>query len=121
MATPLIACATLVMLAACKPAEAPPAEEIRPVRTITIGKRADGDSLALTGTVAAQSEINLAFRIDGRLVERDVSVGDAVRPGQLVARLDPQNEDSSLQSARAQLAAARGPARGGTEQLRPDG
>lgn len=108
VAAPLIACATLITLAACKPAEAPPAEEIRPVRTITIGKRADGDSLALTGTVAAQSEINLAFRIDGRLVERDVSVGDTVRAGQLVARLDPQNENSSLQSARAQLAAARG-------------
>ena len=107
LAAPLIAYGTLTMLAACKPAEPPPAEEMRPVRTITIGKRTDGDNLALTGTVAAQSEINLAFRIDGRLVERAVNVGDTVHPGQLIARLDPQNEDSSLQSARAQLAAAR--------------
>ena len=30
-----------------------------------------------------------------------------MRPGQLVARLDPQNEESSVQSARAQLTAAR--------------
>jgi RND family efflux transporter MFP subunit len=103
----LLACALLSMLTACKPAAPPVVEEIRPVRTIEVGKRADGDAVALTGTVHAQSEINLAFRIDGRLVERDVSVGDVVRPGQLVARLDPQNEDNSLQSARAQLAAAR--------------
>jgi len=97
----------LPMLTGCKQSAPPPVEEIRPVRTITVGLRADGDSVALTGTVHAQSEINLAFRIDGRLIERAVSVGDIVRPGQLVARLDPQNEDSSLQSAQAQLAAAR--------------
>jgi multidrug efflux pump subunit AcrA (membrane-fusion protein) len=36
-----------------------------------------------------------------------VNIGDAVRPGQLIARLDAQNEESSVRSARAQLAAAR--------------
>jgi RND family efflux transporter MFP subunit len=60
----------------------------------------------LTGTVQAQNEINLSFRIDGRLVERTVEIGDNVRPGRLIARLDPQNEESSLQSVRAQLAGA---------------
>ena len=35
-----------------------------------------------------------------------VEIGDNVRPGQLIARLDPQNEESSLQSVRAQLAGA---------------
>ncbi len=63
--------------------------------------------IALTGTVQAQTEINMSFRIDGRLIERNVTVGDTVRPGQLIARLDSQNEESSVQSARAQLAAAR--------------
>jgi RND family efflux transporter MFP subunit len=56
--------------------------------------------------VQAQSEVNQSFRIDGRLLERLVSVGDAVRPGQLIARLDPQNEESGLLSARAQLTGA---------------
>jgi RND family efflux transporter MFP subunit len=60
----------------------------------------------LTGTVQAQNEINLSFRVDGRLIERTVDVGDNVRPGQLIARLDPQNEESALQSVRAQLAGA---------------
>jgi RND family efflux transporter MFP subunit len=56
--------------------------------------------------VQAQSEVNESFRIDGRLLERLVGVGDAVRPGQLIARLDSQNEESSLLSARAQLTGA---------------
>ncbi len=35
-----------------------------------------------------------------------VQVGDTVRAGQVIARLDPQNEESSLQAAKAQSSAA---------------
>jgi len=65
------------------------------------------NTVALTGTVQARTETNLSFRIDGRLIERVVGVGDVVRPGQLVARLDPENEESALQGAQAQLVGAR--------------
>ena len=104
-----LACAALslvAVLAGCAREAEPPPPEIRPVRTITVAARAADNSVALTGTVQAQNEINLSFRIDGRLVERLVEIGDNVRPGQLIARLDPQNEESSLQSVRAQLAGA---------------
>jgi RND family efflux transporter MFP subunit len=40
------------------------------------------------------------------MIDRPVRVGDAIRPGQLLARLDASNEESSLASARAQLASA---------------
>lgn len=93
-------------LAACKPAEEVAAPEIRPVRTVTIEKRVAGDVVSLTGTVQAQTEVNLSFRIDGRMIERPVDVGNTLRAGQLVARLDAQNEEANLQSARAQLSAA---------------
>jgi RND family efflux transporter MFP subunit len=96
----------VVALAGCAREAEPPPPEIRPVRAITVASRAADNSVALTGTVQAQNEINLSFRIDGRLVERLVEIGDNVRPGQLIARLDPQNEESSLQSVRAQLAGA---------------
>jgi len=94
------------LLAGCQRTVEAPAPEIRPVRAITIDKRATAGTVALTGTVQAQTEINQSFRIDGRLVERTVDIGDNVKPGQLIARLDPQNEESALQSARAQLAGA---------------
>ena len=54
----------------------------------------------------AQTEVNLSFRVDGRMVERRVEVGETVRRGQVIARLDPQNEESGLQAARAQATAA---------------
>ncbi len=104
--TTLFALATLTLVSACRSGDEAPPVEVRPVRAITIETRAVGDVVALTGRVQAQTEINQSFRIDGRLIERTVDIGDTVRPGQLLARLDPQNEESGLLAARAQLVAA---------------
>lgn len=102
-----LALAVTALLAGCDdPPPAPP--EIRPVRVITVEPRAGGEVVSLTGTVEAQTEVNLAFRIDGRMVQRLVNVGDRVAPGQVVARLDPQNEENAVRAARAALNAARG-------------
>ncbi len=103
----LIACAAAVLLSACSGGDEEDLVEVRPVRVVTIADRASNGVVSLTGTVQAQTQINLSFRIDGRMIERMVDIGDKVEPGQLVARLDPQNEESALQSVRAQLNAAR--------------
>ena len=102
----LLALGAFAALAACQRAAEAPPPEMRPVRATTIGKGESGGRWSLTGTVQAQNEINLSFRIDGRLIERTVDIGDNVKPGQLIARLDPQNEESGLQSVRAQIAGA---------------
>src|ERR1700730_4010821 len=95
----------VAVLSACGEAAPPPAS-IRPVRTVVVQKRIIGESIALTGHIRAQDEVNLAFRIDGKLTERLVNIGDRVTVGQLVGRLDPQNELNALRSAEADLAAA---------------
>jgi membrane fusion protein, multidrug efflux system len=104
----LRAAALLILLAACGEAEEAAAPEVRPVRVVTIEERAGGDMVSFTGTVQAEMEVNLAFRIDGRMTERLVNVGDQVKPGQLVARLDPENEEDALRAARSDVAAATG-------------
>jgi RND family efflux transporter MFP subunit len=104
----LLALAALALLPACRRAEEPPPPDVRPVRVVSVEQRAAGDVVSLTGTVQAQTEINFSFRIDGRMISRNANVGDTVKPGQTLATLDASNENSSLQSARAQLAAARG-------------
>ena len=76
-----LALCALTFLSACqRTVEAPPTE-IRPVRAITIDKRATSGSVALTGTVQTQTEINQSFRINGRLVECTVDIGDKLKPG----------------------------------------
>jgi membrane fusion protein, multidrug efflux system len=105
--TAFMALIAALALAGCRQAAEAPKEEIRPVRVVTIDRVNSGDSVQLTGTVQAETEVNLSFRIDGRMIQRVVDVGDAVAAGAVVARLDPSNEESALQGARALMAGAR--------------
>jgi RND family efflux transporter MFP subunit len=98
----------VILLGACGASEEAAEPEIRPVRVITVEEGTGGDTVSLTGTVQAATTVNLAFRIDGRMTERLVNVGDAIAPGQVVARLDPSDEEDALRAARADLAAATG-------------
>ena len=84
------------------------APNIRPVRTVTVDKRTAGTPIVLTGRIEAEDEVVLAFRISGRLLNSDLKMGDRVQTGQLVARLEPQNELNALRAAHANLAAAQG-------------
>jgi membrane fusion protein, multidrug efflux system len=79
-------------LAACQEEEGAEAPELRPVRTVVVEESTAGETITLSGTVESQVEVDLAFRIGGRLVERLVGVGDTVAPGQVIARLDPADE-----------------------------
>ena len=100
-----IAAAALIAatVAGCDKAS-PPVSEARPVRTVTVQHGAEGEIVSLTGQVRAKDEVSLAFRLDGRMIERPVHVGDVLKPGQVVARLDPQIQDNALRSAEANLA-----------------
>jgi RND family efflux transporter MFP subunit len=101
----LIAALMLPALAACSESSpAPPAD--RPVRTVTVERRVVSEPISMTGHVRPREEVNLAFRSDGKLIERNVSIGDQVTAGQVVARLDSQNEINAVRSAEADLAAA---------------
>ncbi|WP_096787760.1 efflux RND transporter periplasmic adaptor subunit [Rhodobacter sp. CZR27] len=96
------------VLAACDEEETAETEPIRPVRTVTVEKRAMGEVITLAGTVESQVQADLGFRIAGRLAERLVNVGDRIEPGQLLASLDPADEQNGLRAAEASLAAAEG-------------
>ena len=96
------------MLAACQPETDVAAPEPRPVRTVTVEKREAGVPITLTGRIEAEDEVTLGFRIAGRILENNNKLGDRVEPGQVVARLESQNELNALRTAQANLAAAQG-------------
>ncbi len=96
------------MCGACRSDAEAPAAEARPVRTLTVEKREAGVPITLTGRIEAEDEVALAFRISGRIRDSDVKLGDRVEAGQVVARLESQNELNNLRSAQANLAAAQG-------------
>lgn len=65
-----------------------------------------GGLLAFAGEVRAREEAALAFRVGGKLVRRQVDVGDRVRAGDVLAELDPGDLQLQVQSLQAQLEAA---------------
>jgi RND family efflux transporter MFP subunit len=102
----VLICAVLA-LAACDSKSEVAAPEVRPVRTVVAAPREFGETVVLTGHIAAETEAALGFRIAGRIVERLVNVGDHVESGQVLARLDPQDEVGALRSAQAAEASAK--------------
>ncbi len=106
--TALVATTPALSLAACQPETDAAAPAARPVRTITVEKRELGQALTFTGRIEAEDEVNIAFRISGRLLENSGKLGDRVQAGQIMARLEPQNELNALRQAQAGLAAAQG-------------
>ena len=99
--------AATVALAACGKAPAV-LEEIRAVRTVlvTVGKTDAANTYA--GEVRPRYESNLGFRVAGKIETRLVNVGERVRKGQALMRLDPQdlvlNESASRATVTAQEA-----------------
>ena len=98
----------LILLSACGEEDESEKYEVRPVRTVTVDKRDAGEPIVLTGRIEAEDEVSLAFRISGRLLENHGKLGDRVETGQVMARLDPQNEMNNLRTVQANLAAAQG-------------
>jgi len=79
---------------------------IRPVRAITVQPVTFSLSGSVTGTIEARAEADLGFRIAGKLIERKVDVGDRVRAGDVLARLDDQDQRNALRTSEADLAVA---------------
>lgn len=96
--------------------EAPP-PPTRMVRTITVEPPGEAADISFTGHIEAQDQAALAFRIGGQLAERLVGMGVTVREGEVVARLDPENELNDLRSARAALTTAQSDLRKAENQL----
>ncbi len=90
---------------------APEAAAPRIVRTVTVAPEPVRPPARFTGVIAATDRAALAFRIGGRLAERTTIVGTEVDAGQVVARLEPENELNALRTAEAAAAAARSASR----------
>lgn len=102
----IVAAALIAATVASCDKPAPTASPVRPVRATTVEPSTEGETISLTGQVRAKDQVNLAFRLDGRMIERPVNVGDVLTAGQVVARLDPQNQQNALTSAQANLTSA---------------
>jgi RND family efflux transporter MFP subunit len=80
---------------------------VRPIKLMTVGSALTGQTRKLPGTVRATDRVDLAFQVAGPLIELPVKEGQRVKKGDLVARIDPQDYETSLRNAKGSIAKAK--------------
>lgn len=101
-------CAVIAMsvaLAGCQDSAAPAQEPMQVVTTVA--KLTDyAPTISLTGEVKARIQNDLSFRVSGKIIERNVDVGKRVKVGDVLAKLDPQEQIANLNAAQASAQAS---------------
>ncbi|NRB57021.1 MAG: efflux RND transporter periplasmic adaptor subunit [Salinicola sp.] len=101
--------ATLLLLAlvGCEQQQsADPRTEPPRVRVATVTP-AEPESRTFTGVISARVESDIGFRVDGKILSRLVDVGEQVKQGEPLARLDPVDLTLNAESAAQAVSAAR--------------
>ncbi len=90
-----------VLLAGCeKPVEVTEVI-VRPARVIRIAEAGEISGRALPGRAQAVEEVNLSFDVPGTILERPVNVGNEIKQGQTLARLDARDYQNQLNASKA--------------------
>lgn len=99
------ALASLALLAGCGSQAAP--EPTVPAVYVSTARNDNGGTVrVLSGSLRPRVETELAFRTGGKVVARQVELGQTVRAGQVLARLDPADLQLAVDAAAEQLRAA---------------
>lgn len=104
----ILACLGSVDASARAPAKEDSSEKAPPpALAVDGGASRSGTDEPFLGVVIPQNSVDVSSRFESRLVELDVEVGDSVREGQVLARLDTRSLQQELAAAKASLQGAR--------------
>ncbi|WP_088348802.1 MULTISPECIES: efflux RND transporter periplasmic adaptor subunit [Rhodomicrobium] len=99
-------CLLALSISACDDGDGRPVAQPRPVRVEEVKLQEYAPVVSLTGEIRARIQTDLAFRISGRVSERLVDVGDHVTADQVLAKLEPREQEADLEAANAAVTAA---------------
>jgi RND family efflux transporter MFP subunit len=106
---PLLALSALV---ACSGTDDKPvAKAPLPVVVATAKTESFSPHRRLSGTVRPRDAYDVSFRVTGTILKRDVRLGQKVKAGDLIAEIDPVDQQQDVLAARASLEAAKASAR----------
>lgn len=93
-----------LILSACQPAvETEKAAVIRPAKLITVRLASAVKNYSFPAVVAAATARDLAFQVSGQMLELAVELGEEVKKGALIAKLDSRQFNNELQTAQTQF------------------
>ena len=102
---PLLLVALVVSVGACSRPQPLP-EPVRAVRTMVVQAEASAGSSEFAAEVRARTESRIGFRVPGKLIARPAEVGQRVKAGQVLVRLDATDLQPGQQAAQAGAQAA---------------
>jgi RND family efflux transporter MFP subunit len=97
---------SLFLISGCAE-KAPEKEIIRPVKAMKVADFDEVMRRKFPGRAYASEDVELSFRIPGRLKTLPVDVGDEVKKGDVVARLDPHDFQVRQQAVQGELETGR--------------
>lgn len=103
---PMLALVGVALLAGCDGKEAKPEAEVRPVRAVVAHSEEWVEFPSQVGEIRPHTESDLGFKISGRILERKVDLGAIVHKGDILARLDEQDQRNQLTASQADVASA---------------
>jgi membrane fusion protein, multidrug efflux system len=95
----------VLFVAGCAKHEVAP-EPVRPVQLMQVKLGGGAGTSVFAGEVKPRHEIDLGFRIGGKVIGRSVDVGTRVTRGQSLAALDPSDVALQAEAQKAAVAAA---------------
>ena len=98
--------ATALVLVGCEDEPEEP-EVIRPVRYVVVEGHDSATRRTFSGVAKSGQESRLSFQVSGQVLEVPISVGDKVKKGETIARMDPADFALQLQNAQASAAQSR--------------
>ena len=101
-------CLSLLLVAACSDAPVEQAAAVPRVKTVVIGETAQGQVRRISGTLIAADSSTLSFAVSGTVDKVNVSAGQSVSEGQVLASLQKRPFELNVQNSRAELNIARG-------------
>ena len=90
-------------LQACEKEQLEEKKIVRPVRAMKVSDVVQFRQRQFPGTATATQEVDLSYRVSGPLITLPVNIGDEVKAGDVVARIDPRDFEVSLNNVRGQL------------------
>ncbi len=104
---PIWCWSTVLLLSMGCATEAPIVEEIRGLKTITVGAETTSQVRRFSGTVRAIDRSALSFEVAGNVLSVRVDIGAEVKHGDILAELDQEPYQLEVQKAEAELVTAK--------------